>query len=45
MNNGNLTAHFKVKDFSIWRTSYAGDEKNRVSAGITNEKVFQHAHR
>lgn len=41
MSNGNLIAHFKVKDFSIWRTSYTGNEKNRVSAGITNEKVFR----
>jgi hypothetical protein len=41
MSNGNLTAHFKVKDFSIWRTSYTGNEKNRVSAGIANEKVFR----
>jgi hypothetical protein len=40
MNNGNLTAHFKVKDFSAWRISYNGNEKNRVSAGITNERVF-----
>ena len=41
MNNGNLTAHFKVKDFSTWRASYNGNEKNRVSAGFTNEKVFR----
>ena len=41
MNNGNLTAHFKVKDFSTWRASYNGNEKNRVSAGVTNEKVFR----
>jgi hypothetical protein len=26
MNNGNLTAHFKVKDFSAWRASYNGNE-------------------
>ena len=41
MNNGNLTAHFNVKDFSAWRASYNGNEKNRVSAGFTNEKVFR----
>ena len=37
----NLTLHFQVKDFNAWRTSYNGREKNRVSAGITNEKVFR----
>ena len=29
MNNENLTVHFKVKDFSAWRTSYNGNEKDR----------------
>ena len=43
MNNENLTIHFKVKDFSTWRTSYNGNEKNRLSAGITNGKVFRSA--
>jgi len=43
MNNENLTVHFKVKDFNAWRTSYNGHEKNRVSAGITNGKVFRSA--
>jgi hypothetical protein len=41
MNNENLTVHFKVKDFNAWRTSYNGHEKNRVSAGITNGRVFR----
>jgi hypothetical protein len=41
MNKENLTLHFKVKDFSAWRTSYSGNEKNRVSAGITNGRVFR----
>ena len=41
MNNENLTLHFKVKDFNAWRTSYNGHEKNRVSAGITNGRVFR----
>ena len=40
MNNENLTVHFKVKDFSAWRTSYNGHEKDRASAGITNGRVF-----
>jgi len=43
MNNENLTVHFKVKDFNAWRTSYNGHEKDRVSAGITNSRVFRSA--
>ncbi len=41
MNNENLTVHFKVKDYNAWRTSYNGHEKDRVSAGITNGRVFR----
>lgn len=41
MNNENLTVHLKVKDFAAWRTSYNGQEKDRVSAGITNGRVFR----
>jgi hypothetical protein len=41
MNNENLTVHIKVKDFSAWRTSYNGHEKDRASAGITNGRVFR----
>jgi hypothetical protein len=41
MNNENLTIHVKVKDFSAWRSSYNGHEKDRVSAGITNSRVFR----
>jgi hypothetical protein len=43
MNTENLTVHFKVKDFSAWRTSYSGHEKERSSAGITNGRVFRSA--
>jgi hypothetical protein len=43
MNKENLTVHFKVKDFNVWRTSYNGHEKDRASAGITNTKVFRSA--
>src|SRR5580704_18279890 len=43
MNKENLTVHFKVKDFNAWRTSYNGRETNRVSAGITNGRVFRSA--
>jgi hypothetical protein len=41
--NENLTLHFKVKDFNAWRTGYNGSEKGRVSAGITNGRVFRNA--
>jgi hypothetical protein len=41
----NLTFHFHVKDFNAWRTSYNGNEKDRVSAGITNCRVFRSANR
>jgi hypothetical protein len=43
LTNENLTVHFKVKDYAAWRTSYDGNEKNRVSAGITNGRVFRSA--
>jgi hypothetical protein len=43
MNNENLTVHLKVKDYSAWRTSYNGREQSRVSAGITNGRVFRNA--
>ena len=43
MNKDNLTVHLKVKDFNAWRTSYNGREQNRVSAGITNGRVFRNA--
>ena len=42
-SNENLTIHLKVKDYAIWRTGYDGREKSRVSAGITNGRVFRHA--
>ena len=41
--NENLTLHFKVKDFKAWRTGYNGNEKSRLSAGITNGRVFHSA--
>jgi hypothetical protein len=41
MNNENLTIHLKVKDYTAWRTGYDGREKGRVSAGITNGRVFR----
>ena len=43
MNNENLTIHFEVKDFNTWHTSYNGNERNRVSAGITKSRVFRNS--
>ena len=39
----NVTVHIKVKDYATWRTAYDGHEKGRVSAGITNGRVFRSA--
>ena len=39
----NMTVHHKVKDYAAWRTSYDGNEKSRLSAGITNGRVFRRA--
>jgi hypothetical protein len=41
--NENLTVHFKVKDYAAWRTGYDAREKGRVSAGISNGRVFRSA--
>jgi hypothetical protein len=41
--NENATIHIKVKDYSSWRKSYDENEKNRLSAGITNGRVFRRA--
>lgn len=39
----NLTIHLKVKDYAAWRTNYAASEKVRVTAGVTNGRVFRNA--
>jgi hypothetical protein len=39
----NLTVHHKVKDYATWRKGYDGHEKARLSAGITNGRVFRSA--
>jgi hypothetical protein len=39
--NENLPVHHKVKDYATWRTSYDSNEKSRLSAGITNGRVFR----
>ena len=39
----NMTIHVKVKDYNTWRTAYDGHEKSRLSAGITNGRVFRNA--
>ena len=41
--NKNLTVQFKVQDYSTWRTAFDGREKGRVTAGITNGKVYRSA--
>ena len=43
MANENLTIHHMVKDYATWRTGYDGHEKSRISAGITNGRVFRNA--
>jgi hypothetical protein len=39
--NENMTIHLKVKDYKSWRTAYDGRENSRLSAGITNGRVFR----
>jgi len=39
----NVTLHLKVKDYASWRAGYDANEKSRVSAGITNGRVFRKA--
>jgi hypothetical protein len=39
----NATIHLKVQDYATWRTAYDGREKSRLSAGITNGRVFRNA--
>jgi hypothetical protein len=41
--NENATIHVKVKDYGSWRKSYDEQEKDRLSAGITNGRVFRRA--
>jgi hypothetical protein len=42
-SNENVTIHLKVKDYATWRAAYDGHEKGRLSAGITNGRVFRNA--
>jgi hypothetical protein len=42
-NTENLTVHCKVKDYAAWRTSFDSHEKNRLSAGLTNGRVYRRA--
>ena len=37
----NVMVHLKVNDYGKWRTGYDGREKSRISAGITNGRVFR----
>ena len=38
-----LTINHKVKDYGTWRKGYDEHEKSRISAGVTNGKVFRSA--
>ena len=42
-SNDNVTIHLKVTDYATWRAAYDGHEKSRLSAGITNGRVFRNA--
>ncbi len=42
-NTENLSIHHKVKDYTSWRKGYDEHEKSRISAGLTNGKVFRSA--
>ena len=39
----NLTFHAKVKDYAAWRAGYDAGETSRISAGVTNGRVFRSA--
>jgi hypothetical protein len=39
----NLSIHHKVKDYVTWRKGYDEHEKSRLSAGVTNGRVFRAA--
>lgn len=39
----NLSIHHKVKDYATWRKGYDEHEKSRLSAGLTNGRVFRAA--
>ena len=41
--NETMVVRHKVKDYNTWRPAYDGHEKSRVSAGITNGRVFRRA--
>ncbi len=40
-NNQSVTVRFKVQDFNAWRAAYNARERGRVSAGLTNGKMFR----
>jgi hypothetical protein len=37
----NLSIHHKVKDYATWRKGYDEHEKSRLTAGVTNGRVFR----
>jgi hypothetical protein len=40
-DNQSVTVRFKVHDFNAWRAAFNARERGRVSAGITDAKVFR----
>jgi hypothetical protein len=38
-----MVIHHRLKDYAAWRPAYDAHEKSRVSAGITNGRVFRRA--
>ena len=38
-----MVIHHKVSDYAAWRPAYDAHEPSRVSAGITNGRVFRGA--
>ena len=40
-STGNLSIHHKVKDYLTWRNGYDEHEESRLSAGVTNGRVFR----
>jgi hypothetical protein len=40
-NNQSVTVRFRVQDFNAWHAAYNARERSRVSAGITDGRVFR----
>jgi len=42
-SNENFSIHHQVKDYAAWRRGYDEHEKSRLTAGVTNGRVFRGA--